>query len=79
MAFFSKEHNGDALLYHSKEKLFRGYKSIKIVEIQSAPKPGVDIFVVKVKYPKLGEKNDIFWQKQRADYFEGEITLEGKY
>ncbi|TCP89773.1 hypothetical protein EDC44_14414, partial [Cricetibacter osteomyelitidis] len=73
------EHRGNVLIDLSTEKLFRGYKSIKVVETQSVPKPGVDIFVVKVKYPKLGEKTDTFWQKHRADYFEGEIILEGNY
>ncbi|VEH67812.1 Uncharacterised protein [Rodentibacter pneumotropicus] len=35
--------------------------------------------MVKVKYPKPGEKTDTFWQRRNADYFEGEIILEGKY
>ncbi|OOF58944.1 toxin VasX [Rodentibacter myodis] len=73
------EHRGNVLIDLSTEKLFRGYRSIKVVETQGYPRPGVDIFVVKVKYPKLSEKTDTFWQKQRADYFEGEIILEGNY
>ncbi|TGZ98826.1 hypothetical protein D3M79_08250 [Rodentibacter pneumotropicus] len=73
------ENNGNAFIYLSEEKCFRGYKSIEVVNTQRYPTNDTDIFVIKVKYPKLGEKTDTFWQRRNADYFEGEIVLEGKY
>ncbi|OOF63666.1 hypothetical protein BH925_08055 [Rodentibacter pneumotropicus] len=73
------ENNGTAFIYLWEEKCFRGYKSIEVVNTQRYPTNDTDIFVIKVKYPKLGEKTDTFWQRRNADYFEGEIVLEGKY
>ncbi|OOF55895.1 hypothetical protein BKK56_05010 [Rodentibacter genomosp. 2] len=73
------ENNGNAYIYLSEENLFRGYKSINVINTEKYPTHNTDIFVIKVKYPKLGEKTDTFWQKRNADYFEGEIVLEGKY
>ncbi|WP_262404555.1 hypothetical protein [Aggregatibacter actinomycetemcomitans] len=63
----------------SAEKLFKAYRSIKIAQNGGIAKPRVDILTVKVKYPKLGEQTDNFWQQYNAAYFEGEIVLEGAY
>ncbi|MBN6081532.1 hypothetical protein HYE55_05535 [Aggregatibacter actinomycetemcomitans] len=63
----------------SAEKLFKAYRSIKIAQDGGIAKPRVDILKVKVKYPKLGERTDSFWQQYNAAYFEGEIVLEGGY
>ncbi|BAS48562.1 hypothetical protein AANUM_1331 [Aggregatibacter actinomycetemcomitans NUM4039] len=61
----------------SAEKLFKAYHSIKIAQNGGIAKARVDILTVKVKYPKLGEQTDNFWQQYNAAYFEGEIVLEG--
>ncbi|QEH45264.1 hypothetical protein [Aggregatibacter actinomycetemcomitans] len=63
----------------SAEKLFKAYRSIKIAQNGGIAKARVDILTVKVKYPKLGEQTDNFWQQYNAAYFEGEIVPEGGY